>query len=516
MGPEQVGPERGGPERGGPGDIAGGAFAGEDGEDTRRGAGAEDAGAEDTGGGEAAKSALRASRQAERRVRQDGGRQDGGRLESGRRADQEDDQDDESRSGPGRGGLFQSPQTGGPMNRPLGRKGGRVAGKGKGDPDLTPIIIRPVAPAARARRRHWMILASFLGIVVLPAILVAGYLWIFAVDQYASTVGFSVRSEESRPTSDLLGQLSQLSGASSADTDVLYEFIQSQELVTRLDARLDLAGRYSRHLARDPVFSYHPDGTIEDLVDYWSWMVRIAYDPGTGLMEIVAKAFDPQDAQDIAQAIFDESTLRTNELSAIAREDATRYAREELALALERLRNAREAVTAFRMRSQIVDPAADIQGQMGLLNTLQAQLAAALIDLDLLRDTTRESDPRIGQLERRIEVIRARIADERSRFGAGGQGPGGEDYATLVAEFERLTVDREFAEQAYMSALSTYDAALAGAQRTSRYLAAHIKPTLAESPRYPERGVILGLCVLFGFLIWAMGVLIYYSVRDRR
>ena len=113
-------------------------------------------------------------------------------------------------------------------------------------------------------------------------------------------------------------------------------------------------------------------------------------------------------------------------------------------------------------------------------------------------------------------MIKTRISEERSKFGVGGQGRAGEDYATLTAEFERLTVDREFAEQAYTSALSAYDGALAEAQRQSRYLAAHVAPTHAESSRYPERGVLLLLVGLFGFLVWAISVLIYYSIRDRR
>lgn len=374
-----------------------------------------------------------------------------------------------------------------------------------------------VANAARMRRRHWNIVASFVLVVLLPFVAAAWYLWARAADQYASHVSFSVRSGETRSAgSDLLGRLSQFSGPNSTDTDILYQFIQSQDLVVRIDRQLDLRMMYSRHRATDPLFSFHPDGTIEDLVLYWQRMVRIAYDAGTGLMGLRVLAFDPDEAQRIAQLISDESTTRINALSAEARRDATRYAREELDLALERLRNAREAVTAFRSRTQIVDPSADIQGQMGLLNTLQGQLASALIDLDLLRETTREGDPRIAQLERRIEVIRIRIADERSRFGVGGDGPGGEDYATLVGEFERLNVDREFAEQAYRSALMGYDAAVAEAERTSRYLATHIAPTLAESSRYPERLVLLSVLGLFLLLVWSVGVLVYYSIRDRR
>jgi capsular polysaccharide transport system permease protein len=206
-----------------------------------------------------------------------------------------------------------------------------------------------------------------------------------------------------------------------------------------------------------------------------------------------------------------------NRLSAIARSDATRYASADLEQAVERLKAAREATTAFRNRTQIVDPRADIQGQVGLVNTLQAQLAEALIELDLLRETARDNDPRIAQAERRIDVIGRRITAERRKFGAGAAADEDEeDYASLVAEFERLAVDLEFAEQAYRSALSAYDGALAEAQRQSRYLAAHITPTRAESARFPQRWVLLGLVAFFLTLAWSIMALIYYSIRDRR
>lgn len=57
---------------------------------------------------------------------------------------------------------------------------------------------------------------------------------------------------------------------------------------------------------------------------------------------------------------------------------------------------------------------------------------------------------------------------------------------------------------------------MAEAQRQSRYLATHVAPTLAESSRYPEREMILGITVLFLFLGWAVIVLVAYSIRDSR
>ena len=376
--------------------------------------------------------------------------------------------------------------------------------------------VLPPASAARRRGRHSVLIASFVLGVVLPAVLAGAYLYLRAADQYASVTGFAVRTEESGSAIDIIGGLTNLGGSSSKDTDILYEFIQGQQIVSEIDRTLDLEGIFSEHWATDPVFSMRPDSPIEDLLDEWRRKVQISYDAGTGLIEVRALAFAPQDAQAIAAAIFERSAAKINEDNAIAREDATGYAREELEVAIERLKAAREAMSTFRSRTQIVDPAADLQGQMGLLNTLQQQLAAALIEYDLVRETAREGDPRIAQAERRIEVIERRIEDERGKFSIGGAEAGGEDYVAILAEFDRLDVDLQFAREAYTAALTAYDSAQAEAQRKSKYLAAYVAPTLPESAQYPRRAMLTALVALFLALTWAILTLIYYSIRDRR
>ena len=379
-------------------------------------------------------------------------------------------------------------------------------------------MIRPLAGKAKRRKRHWGLITAFFIIVVLPVSATWWYLTERAVDQYASTVGFTVRSEDVSSATDLLGGLGQSfgGGGSGSDSDILYEFIRSQALVAQIDADLDLRRHYARHLDMDPIFAFDPEGTIEDLTAYWQRMVRISYDAGSGLMELRVLAFDPDEARSIANAIFSNSTRMINDLSAIAREDATRYAREDLELAVERLKEARESLTAFRILSEIVDPTADIEGQMGLLNLLQSQQVEALIEFDLLNNSTREGDPRLEQARRRIVVIEDRIREERQKFGVGGGGAEDESYAETIAEFERLAVDREFAEQAYAATLAAFDSARAEANRQSRYLAAYIKPTLAERAEFPNRPLLIGIVALFSFLAWAIMSLVYYALRDRR
>ena len=208
------------------------------------------------------------------------------------------------------------------------------------------------------------------------------------------------------------------------------------------------------------------------------------------------------------------SQQKLNDLNAAARADLMRYAEADQREAFERLRQARQALTAFRSRTSILDPNADIQGQMGVISNLQQQLAEALIKHDLLVSSASEDDPRMKQARRRIEVIRNRLAEEREAFSLEGTTGPGSDYPTLIAEYEGLVVDREYAEKSYLAAQAALDFAREKATRQSLYLALYIEPTLAQKTEYPRRFVLLGLAALFAGLIWSIAVLIYYSLRD--
>lgn len=374
---------------------------------------------------------------------------------------------------------------------------------------------RPPARKAQLKRRHWGLMVSLVVVVLLPVALTAFYLVTFARDQHASTTGFTVRREETGSASELLGGLSQIVGSGGGDADMLYEYIHSQEIVERVHARLDLIAHYTAGWPRDPVFSIWPTATIEDLLSFWQRMVRVTYDRNTGLIMVQVRAHDPDTAQTIARLIVAESEAMINTLNETARSDTMRYAQEDLDEALERLRRAREALAEFRARTQIVDPQADIQGRMGVLNNLQQQLAQALIDHDLLLQSVDAGDPRVRQAMRRIEVIQERIREERINFSAQNVTVDETDYPRLLAQYESLRVDQEFAERTYQAALTALDAARSNASRQGLYLATFVRPTLAQRSEYPRRLVLIGLTALFSAMLWGVLALVYYSLRDR-
>jgi capsular polysaccharide transport system permease protein len=391
-------------------------------------------------------------------------------------------------------------------------------------PAAKPKPATPAAPpppsadrtAARAKPRHYVALFGFALFVLLPLAAVAAYLYTRAADQYHSEVAFSIRSEDpGAATAGILGALTQVSGGSASDSDILFEFILSQRMVESVEADLDLRRIYNLPEG-DPVFTLGEDATIEDLISYWGRMIDMRYEASTGIINLRANAFTPDDAQAIAAAILTESSDLVNRLSEQSRSDAIRYATEDLGEAEARLTADRMRLADFRRENRIVDPSADVAGQMGLVNALSGELAQALVERDMLLSYADGGDQRVVQANRRIEAITERIEEERADLGIAGVAGAGGNLPEIIGAYEELLVDLEFSNTAYTQALGNLAVARAEARRQSRYLAAHVEPTRAERALYPRRATITAMVGLFLLLGWSVLMLVWYNVRDNR
>jgi capsular polysaccharide transport system permease protein len=377
----------------------------------------------------------------------------------------------------------------------------------------TPLF--PARPLSRSgfaapRSRHWWLLASFFLVVLLPAAASTAYLYTRAANQYHSVTAFSIRSEQlSAAAAGILGAITQIGSGTASDINVLFDFIRSQRIVEIIDARLDLRRIYNLH-PDDGYFSLGEDASIEDLLAYWRRMVTVDL-TSAGIIEVRVNAFTPEDAHAIAEEILVESGKLVNQLSEQAHQDAVKFSREELALAESRLRKARQDIADFRRENRIIDPSGDVQGQVGIVNALQSELAKAMIERDMILSYADAKDQRVVQADRRIAAISGRIEAERDGMESGGVPNALPD---VVGEYEALRTDLEIASRAYTHTLAGLAAAEAEARRQSRYLAPHIQPTMAQEPLYPKRATLAMLTAFFLLLGWSILVLVYYNIRD--
>lgn len=382
-------------------------------------------------------------------------------------------------------------------------------------PDLRPRWLKKLA------FRHTVIVVSFLGVVAVPATLASLYMAFVAADQYHSNASFAVRSIEGSASGDILGMFTQASGGSTvSDSYILMDYILSERMAADADRRFKLEEVYATR-GLDYFYGIGSDLPIEDKLDYWRDMVKVSFDHASGIMQVTVKAFEPRQAQEIAQFIVDQSDGLVNSLSLSARNDVLRAAQDEVLAGEARLAKARAGLRDYRDKSQEISPEEGAKLAVQLIGSLEQQLTQLNADLATAKSQMSEDTPRIRVLKTRIESLEQQLTVERQRLGAGEKGslaagdPNSPDVAGRIAEFEELETEREFAERAYTAALGSLEKARIDANNRQRYLALFIEPTLSQMAQYPSR-ILNSLLLTLGLMFaWGIGVMSYYNIRDR-
>ncbi|MFG6081882.1 hypothetical protein ACEUZ9_002518 [Paracoccus litorisediminis] len=371
--------------------------------------------------------------------------------------------------------------------------------------------IPPTVGRAGWAKRHTVVVASFLLGFLLPAVVVTGYMFGVARDQYVSEVSFVVRDDETAQMGLLAGFGLTSAGNATTDAKMLYEYLRSPNFVADVDRDIDLRAMFLR-ASGDPIFALKSDATQEDLIAYWRKMVTISVDSATGMIGIEARAFDPRDAQTITLAIHDAAGRLVNNVSDSARDNTVRYAERDLAKTVTRLHDARVAMARFRDSNRLMDPQAAVNINSTVIAGLSQELTEAMVALETLR-AHGTADVKLIQAQTRVDVLNRRIEEEQQRYV--GQDRDGVSFSTVIDEYTKLALDLELAEKAYSLALAGVEAARSKAEQDTRYLATFVEPTLPQTATRPRRMMISALAVIFIFIGWLSFVLIGSSNRDR-
>jgi capsular polysaccharide transport system permease protein len=342
------------------------------------------------------------------------------------------------------------------------------------------------------------------------------YYMTIATDRYAARAGFSIRGVDTSAGIDGIGAITGLasSGSTTSDSYVVLSYLASRELVEAVDAELDLRGAYSATDV-DPLSRLEPDANAEEFVNYWQRRIRTQFDPTSGIIEFEVQSFTPEHAREIADAVLRLTQALVNDLSANARSDALRFAREEVELQEVRIRDVLSAIRDFRASEQSVDPSASAALEIQLIASLESRLIDLNARISALRQTLDEDAPSMNALRRNAEALEAQITERRQAIGNNVFDDVGMSAVTQsLALYEELEVERSLVQQAYASALISLEQARRDADRQQRYLAIHLRPQAAQSAEYPRS--LRNLLVLSFALVaaWGIGALITYSVRD--
>ena len=355
--------------------------------------------------------------------------------------------------------------------------------------------LSPAGRALAALRRH-VPFALFVG---LPTLLAAFYFLVIAADRYEAEARFVIRSPSNAAASQLASLMQGSSIIRSADDAyIVHAYLASRDILRQLTTSSGLLERLSRPEAdvlwRYPgPFSSHNE---ERLHRHMKSMMTVDYDFATGITTLRVQAFRPDDAKFLAGAMLDESERLINRLSARAQLDATALAEREVELTRTKARDAHARITEFRNRFGMIDPGRVSTSALETIARLALEMAQTNAQLAEVEKASPQST-QIGSLRIRLGALDAQIKKEQSNLAGTG-----ESLAPLIAEYERLTLEREFAERTFASALTSLEAARLDTQRQRLFLERIASPSSPDYARYPYRiPGILGVMALGWILL---------------
>ncbi len=373
--------------------------------------------------------------------------------------------------------------------------------------------------------RRGILALSFALLVLLPSLLGATYFFLIASDRYSSTLGFSVRGMDGTSAGgDFLGALTGLAsvGTTTTDSFILMDYLQGREVVERLVKDEGILNHYSNDQI-DFLYRLDGDQTIEKLIGYWQGMITTSFDNTSTIIEVEVQAFTPEMTERVAKRVLSYGAELVNTLSQNARKDAVKFAEEEVRRSELRLKMIRMRMKEFRSAESSIDPTKNAEVQIELIAGLEKQLLDTRSRLATLNGAIDESSPTIRQLRKQEEVLIEQIFNKRDEIS--GKGPAStlrnsdendrfSSLSALLADYEELVVEQEFAQQAYTAALAGLERSRAEADRQQRYLAVFKPPSKPQEATYPRRLINSAILFLGLLAAWALATVITYSIRD--
>lgn len=367
-----------------------------------------------------------------------------------------------------------------------------------------------VSLKATQRRQNFIAKLTIFLFVILPTLITGIYLGGYAVDQYQVETRFAPRSAEFKDPGSLGALVGLPSVGATSDSYLLVDFIRSADFVDQLDKEVGLKNIYSDK--GDWLFRLSKDAPAEDVLKYWRDNVAVRVEASSQAVVVGVRAFSPEDAVKVANVILQKSESIVNSLSEQSRSEALAFAKKEVDAAEERLRQAREKMREYRSESTVLDPRGPIKAREELIGKMEAEISALNFEMRSLLGYLNDKAPSIVALRTRIAAMQSELTQLKSstRSTAGGDA----NLADVIQNFERYSTEAGFAEKVYVTAMAAMERARVEADRRSKYLAVHVRPTKPESSTYPKRFWIVLATFVIALMAWGSCWLIYLGIRD--
>jgi capsular polysaccharide transport system permease protein len=299
-------------------------------------------------------------------------------------------------------------------------------------------------------------------------------------------------------------------GGGRQDAYLLRDYILSADLLARLDEALGLRAAWSDP-AIDPIWRLAADASDEDFLDYYRDMIAATIDTESGIMTVELQGFAPAPTRAALEMILAESEALVNEISNRLAREQLDFINGEIEDNSRRLREAKAALLGFQNEYGVVDPNEEAGLVVGVIAQMEVSLAEDKAELSVLRSYLGNTAHEVVAMRSRIAAKTAQVEAQKKRLTGAGDD---ERLNRVMARFEELRFDLEFANERYRLALLALEGAQIEASRKVKSLVVVDRPNLPDEALYPDRPYILATVAAFLLMGFAIFSVILAAIRE--
>jgi capsular polysaccharide transport system permease protein len=349
--------------------------------------------------------------------------------------------------------------------------------------------------------------------VVVPTIAALIYFFVIASDVYISESRFVVRSPD-KPATSGLGVLLKSTGFSNGGDEIYAaeSFIQSRDALAALNKGNAYLKAYSA-----PNISFmdrfNPlsiNGSFEALYKYYKGKVGVEHESAASITTLTVRAYSAQEAYRVNSQLLRMAEATVNQLNERGRQDLIHFATLEVDEAKDKARAAALAVSAFRNSQGVVDPEKQANVQLQMVSKLQDEIIATRSELVQLRSFAPQN-PQIEVLATKVKGLEGEMQNQMSLVTGGSK-----SLSSRAANFQRLSLESQFADKQLAGAMTSLQDASNEARRKQAYLERIVEPSVPDEPLEPQRFRGLLATVVLGFVAWGISKMLLAGVQEHK
>ncbi|QIW15216.1 capsule biosynthesis protein [Pasteurellaceae bacterium RH1A] len=349
--------------------------------------------------------------------------------------------------------------------------------------------------------------------VIVPTLFSAVYFGLVASDIYVSESSFVVRSPRNQASLTGVGALLQGSGfaRSQDDTYSVQEYMRSRTALEQLESTLPVREFYTN---KGDILSRFNGLGLNDSQEafylYFRDRLTVDVDSVSGIATLSVRSFEAEEGKQINERLLKAGETLINRLNERARKDTIEFAEQAVQEAQNNVNLTADELSQYRIKNRIFDLPAQSGVQLTLISSLKSELIRVETQLAQLLSITPDN-PQVGALQMRQRSLKKEIEEQSKQLSGGNN-----SVATQTADYQRLVLANELAQQQLTAAMTSYQNAKGEADRQQLYLEVINQPSKPDWAFEPHRIYNIIATFVIGLILYGVLSLLLASVREHK